>query len=675
MASDHWNTIILVAVALATAWYFGKSYIFPQKDSDYAGSVNSGGLRDLVATMANNHKNTIVFYGSQTGTAEDYAHLLSKELLSRFGLKTMTADFAEYDFDNFHELPRNALCLFLMATYGEGDPTDNAVEFMEFLEDEDEDLSNIRFSVFGLGNSTYEFYNAIGKKANTQLELKGAKRFAPHGEGDDGKGSLDEDYMSWKEQVFESLKQNLSIEEHELKYEPGLKLTELEITSDDPSVSQGEPDKLYLIADTDLTKGPFNPSHPYLAKVSSSKELFNSKDRSCVHAEFDVSGSNMRYSTGDHLAVWPSNSNENVATIARALNLTEKLEKVFDLKSLDPAISAPFPTPITYGAVLRHHLEISGPISRQLFASVAAFSPSEEIKANIARIAGDKSTFASEVILKKLNFADALLQFSSAEAWSKIPFEFIIESLPHLQPRFYSISSALGSEKTLIHVTAIVEAEKVGDRPVTGVVTNLLRNIEVLQNNEHTSLDASYDLQGPRRIFADYKLPVHVRRSTFKLPSSSVLPVIMVGPGTGVAPFRGFVRERVQQHKNGANVGPTTLYYGCRSEAEDFLYKEEWPLYAEELGESFKMHVAFSRRDPTKKHYVQDLLLENSEDVFKAIELGAVIYVCGDASKMARDVHSAFVKIVAKGKDVSEDRATEIVRNMKVQNKYQEDVW
>ncbi|KAG7666032.1 cprA [[Candida] subhashii] len=589
----------------------------------------------------------------------------------------MVADFADYDWDNFEDINEDTLVFILMATYGEGEPTDNAIEFMDALENQLENLANLKFTVFGLGNSTYEFYNAMGKKINESLEEKGAKRFAEYGEGDDGLGTLDEDFLSWKDAVFESLKNNLNFEERELEYQPNIKLEELpELSIDDENVSNGEPNRKYLSKDADLTKGPFDHTHPYLAPITVTKELFNSQERHCVHAEFDISHSNLKYSTGDHLAVWPSNADENIAKFMEAFGIQDKSGTVFQLKALDPTFTLPFPTPISYGAVIRHHLEITGAISRQFFVSILQFAPDEETKQAVAKLAQDKQLFAKEIHAKKYNIADALLKLSQGKPWTSVPFEFIIENITHLTPRYYSISSSSLVEKSTVSITAVVEAEKESDdRYITGVVTNLLKHIDIVQNKKSETPLVHYNLAGPRNKFSKFKLPVHVRRSTFKLPSSSTTPIIMVGPGTGVAPLRGFIRERVQQVKNGMNVGKSVLFYGCRSESEDYLYKSEWPEYAQALGEKFQLFTAFSRADPTKKDYVQHHIEKNGEMMNELLKEGAIVYVCGDASHMARDVQAAFVKVISTHRGISVERAGDLVRSLKVQNRYQEDVW
>lgn len=680
MALDTLDYTVMVGLALAVLAYFGKEYIWPLDDGTSAGFVASapggGTSRSIVETLKSTKKNVVVFYGTQTGTAEDYASKLSKELSSNFGLKTMTADVADYDFEDFDKISSDALCFFLMATYGEGEPTDNAIDFVNYLDNEADTLSTLRFSVFGLGNSTYEFFNAIGKKVDQKLEELGAERFAEYSQGDDGLGTMDEDFLAWKDAVFESLENNLGFERTEAHYEPSLKLVENpSLTKDDPSVSQGEPSKAYVKSAS--IEGPYDHQNPYISKITKTRELFSSSTRSCVHAEFDLSASNMKYSTGDHLAVWPSNCDENVAKFLKAFGLEHKLETVFDLKVLDSTARFHFHTPITYGAVIRHHLEISGPISRQFLSSIAGLAPTEEAKETAKNWGSNKASFAKEIHEKSFNIADALLHISGGAPWTDVPFEFLIELIGHLQPRYYSISSSSASEKQLIHITAVVENEKKGDVLVSGVATNLLKHIEIDQNKSSEKPFVHYDLEGPRGKFSKHKLPVHVRRSTFKLPNSPSVPVILIGPGTGIAPFRGFVRERVTQKKNqDVKIGKTLVYYGCRNENEDFLYKEEWPQYAQVLGDSFEMHTAFSRKDPDAKVYVQHQLAENGKEINRLLEQEkAYIYVCGDALKMARDVQKALTKVIAEERGVSDERAAELIRSLKTQNRYQEDVW
>lgn len=682
---DILDLSVLLSVLIALFAYISKGTLWGDQDGDDS-SAGFAASDDLVQIMKKSGKKAVVFYGSQTGTAEDYALKFAKEFQSKFKIPTMTVDLADVSFENFEtiqdEIKDFKLAAFFMATYGEGEPTDNAVDFLDYLHNECNDLNGLKFVCFGLGNTTYEFYNSMGKKTAEELASKNATLVGELGLGDDGKGTMDEDYLEWKDSLFDILKDQLNLEEQAVTYEPSIEITENEkVDLSDLNVSLGEPNSHYVNpqseSDINLLKtGPFDHTHPYLAPIENTKELFNSDSRHCIHAEFDLSNTNLKYTTGDHVAIWPSNSNEKVDKLLKILGLADKKDTVIDFKTLDPTMKIPFPTPTTYDTVLRHYLEISGPVSRQFIKSISQFCPTEESNALVANVSSDKELFHSSITEKYFNIADALEYLSKGTQWTSVPFAFIVESIAKLQPRYYSISSSSSMEKQKIHVTAVVEQEKpiTSDHIVTGVVTNLLLNIKKVQNKDELELVDHYDLEGPRHKFHN-KLPIHIRRSTFKLPSNPAMPIILVGPGTGAAPFRGFIREKIKQLENGnENLGEIMFFFGCRNSDEDFIYKDEWTEYAKKLDKKFEMVTAFSR-ETEKKVYVQDKLLENAEKVIALMNKGAFFYVCGDAGNMARGVQNALIKIYKEQKKITEDIATDMVKQLKVNNRYQEDVW
>lgn len=683
MAVAPLDVAILTLIVIALTAYFTKGKLWGTGASEDVGAGGSSGSRDLVKTLNETGKKTLVLFGSQTGTAEDYAHKFAKEFQSRFGIATMCADLADYDYETFHQLATDVagfrLVVFFTATYGEGDPTDNALDFFDYLDSECEDLSGLKFACFGLGNSTYEFYNATGRRTCKTLKSKNATQIGELGLGDDGQATMDEDYLAWKDKLFDTLKKALTLDEKEAKYEPGMTITEEPTLSvKDKQVALGEPDSLYVGDASDDTSATttYGPTHPYLAPVTLSKELC--PERHCIHAEVDLSGSNLKYITGDHLAIWPSNPDSKVEKFISALGLDDKTDTVISIKSLDPTVHVAIPSPTTYASVIRYYLEISGPVSRQLIDSMVQFAPNDTTKQKTKKVAGDKKLFQKEITDKCLDLSDALLSLSEGVKWTTVPFAFIVESIPHIQPRYYSISSSSLSDKTKAHVTVMVEARKLADsdKTVTGVCSNMMFDLEVKQNKvKDVKPFEDYALDGPRNKFAHFKIPVHVRRSTFKLPSNPETPIIMVGPGTGVAPFRGFVREKVKQQQLGTSTkGKIVLFYGCRKSSCDFLYKDEWTKYSKVLGDRFELITAFSR-EQEKKIYVQNRMLDHGKEIMELLKQGAFFYVCGDASKMARDVQKALVMIVAKENKLSTEDAEDIVKELKVQNRYQEDVW
>ncbi|KAH3669105.1 hypothetical protein WICMUC_005069 [Wickerhamomyces mucosus] len=674
MGLDTLDYAVLVTLALAVSAYFTKGSLWAIEDNGFNVTNSS---RDIVEVAKSNNKDYIVFYGSQTGTAEDYANKFAKELKAKFKLNVIVADLEDYDFENLNEL--NIPVSFFISTYGEGDYPDSATGFESHLETlESGDLENFKYTIFGLGNTTYEFYNAAAEKTVKALEQANATLYGEFGKGDDGAGTLDEDYLSWKESTLELLKTKLSLNEFDSEFEPSLILNRLSKSEiDNEKIFLGEPDRSYLNSSVDLSLGPFDHAHPYLAPISSSKELFNSKDRSCIHLEFDLSQTNLRYSTGDHVAVWPSNSDEKLHSFLKITNLYNDKDQIIDLKPLDSTVTIPFPTPSTVETIFRHYKEISGPVSRQILSTLKQFAPTPKAKSKAERLSKDKVAFAEEIHSEKYDLAEVLSLLSDGETWN-ISLEFLIESISNLQPRYYSISSSSLSDKTNIHITAVVESESFKDRKITGVTTNLLKNIQLAQNKSSTEPELHYDLVGPRNKFGPlpYKLPIHVRRSTFRLPSNSSIPVILIGPGTGVAPFRGFIRDRFKLAEQGDadKFGKMLLFYGSRSSTEDFLYEDEWKEYSKALGSSFELITAFSR-ETKEKIYVQHKVKERKEEILELINKGAFIYVCGDAARMAKDVNNTLVDILAEGKNISKDEAHEILRTFKTLNKYQEDVW
>jgi NADPH-ferrihemoprotein reductase len=234
--------ILALGVGLAAVYLFRDQLFAASKPKTAPvvankGMNGSGNPRDFIAKMketVNSHlvtiiirpltsveqkKRLVIFYGSQTGTAEEYAIRLAKEAKSKFGLASLVCDPEEYDFENLDQLPEDCAAFFVMATYGEGEPTDNAVQIMQNFQDEafefssgQRKLDGLKYVVFGLGNKTYEHYNSIGRAVDAELSKMGAIRIGERGEGDDDK-SMEEDYLEWKDGMWEAFSVAMNVEE------------------------------------------------------------------------------------------------------------------------------------------------------------------------------------------------------------------------------------------------------------------------------------------------------------------------------------------------------------------------------------------------------------------------------------------------------------------------------
>ncbi len=311
------------------------------------------------------------------------------------------------------------------------------------------------------------------------------------------------------------------------------------------------------------SKGIHDAKNPHAAPISLSRELFqNTRNRNCVHVEFDIEGSGITYQHGDHVGVWPSNPDFEVERLLCALGLSEKRDFIIGIESLDPALAkVPFPVPTTYASVLRHYMDISAVAGRQILGVLAKFAPSPEAEAYLRNLNTRKDEYHAVVAEGCLKLGE-LLQLAAGNdiklvpttqnttAWN-IPFDIIVSSIPRLQPRYYSISSSPKLNPNSIHVTCVVlKYQSVGSRipprAVFGVGSNFLLNLKYAANGETTSLISegiepttvlfpAYAIGGPRGAHHEgsiYKAPIHVRRSTFRLPTNPKSPIIMIGPGT-----------------------------------------------------------------------------------------------------------------------------------------------
>ncbi|CAK7207825.1 hypothetical protein SEUCBS139899_010640 [Sporothrix eucalyptigena] len=698
------EALVVSIILLFTVWWRKLSSKLGQDKSDQTLDVDNevgsaawseGGdaARDIVRAMEMGNKNCVVFFGSQTGTAESYALRLAKEGKNRFGLETMVANVEDYDLNNLDAFPEHKIALFVMSTYGEGEPPDSAVAFFDFITSkttptftDGTSLANLRYASFGLGNKTYENYNAIIRRVTKALDAAGAKRLAVVGEADDGAGTTEEDFLAWEEEMWPAVAEYMGVSEHQSAFQPSFQVTEcLDQTAESTGIYAGEPNSKHLEVTPSQIPLPFDAHNPYPATVTVARQLFSlpMTSRKCVHVEFDLSNSGLTYEAGDHLAIWPSNSDQEVDRILRTLGLKGKRQTVVNITSQDPLITVPFPTPTSYGAIMKHYLEIAAPVSRQMVSKIAPFAPTKEARDELARLGADKDLFHETTQYTTL--ARLLDRYGGADGeWTGIPFSLLVESLPKLQPRFYSISSSPLVAADCVSLTVAVKAEEVPGRDsgdlFYGVASNYLSAVsQSFGANGPVSVNSSptYDIAGPRNMClfdSQLRVPLHIRRSNFRLPQDPASPILMIGPGTGVAPFRGFVQERAVQASRGILVGPMLLFFGCRDSSEDFIYEDEWKDYAQKIGPNFQLFTAFSRQG-AQKIYVQHLLRQRSAEVSANLANGAWVYVCGDARNMSRDVHQALVEIIAESRSVSVSQAEEAVKTMKSSGHYQEDVW
>jgi NADPH-ferrihemoprotein reductase len=266
-----------------------------------------------------------------------------------------------------------------------------------------------------------------------------------------------------------------------------------------------------------------------------------------------------------------------------------------------------------------------------------------------------KALYRDYVTVPMRTMLDILFDFPSC----RIPFEHFVDVCPPLQPRYYSISSSGKEHQNEVTITAVVTRfQTPANRLHLGVCTTWLETLVPSVVQEATAM-------------------VWVRKSNFHLPLDPAVPIIMVGPGTGLAPFRGFLQDRVRQKNNAniAKVGEAVLFFGCRHPEHDYLYREE--LEAMAATGILKLHACFSRVPGQPKEYVTQRLVQPAviKEIFPLLDAGAYFYVCGEAQHMASDVNKALYTIVSQGGGLDDTATAAYVKSMEQKGRYLKDVW
>ncbi len=570
-----------------------------------------------------------VWYGSNFGTAEDIARKLAGDAQG-YGF---SAHVAELD-DFAGQLPDEGYLLIVCATYN-GTAPDNARKFLQWLEGSDEPLTDVRFSVFGCGNSDWSAtFQEVPRRIDAGLARRGATRVHVRGEGD-AKDDFDGRFEAWVQPLWTRLGADLGVE---LAPPVAGPLFSVEVLS---------PERVSPFVET-LGARPM--------RVALNRELRGGGRRgvdggSTRHIELDLP-EGVRYQAGDHLGVVPHNSAALVQRAAARFGFEQDVTIRITARS-DRDTFLPVGERITLHSLFSDYVELQHVAARAHIRTLAAHSECPFTKMNLEALASDEvaggGLYRSEVLAKRRSVLDLLEQFPAA----KPPLELYLEMLPPLAPRYYSISSSpLQSGKSCSVTVGVVGAPaKSGRGEYAGVCSNYLAG------------------QGDGSVLYAF---VKDTGSAFRLPADPRTPIIMVGPGTGLAPFRGFLQERAAQRTAGREVGPSMMFFGCRHEAKDYLYREELEAFARD-GVA-ELHVAFSRMQ-AQKVYVQDLLRERRQRVWALLQEGAVVYVCGDASRMEPEVRSAIVAITIACGEMNEASARRHVDDLVAVGRYLVDVW
>ena len=544
------------------------------------------------ASVPNESELTIVF-GSQTGNAEGVAEQLAARATEK-GVAARVCDLADY---KPKQLKQAQFLALVTSTQGEGDPPDNALDFHEFLMGKKAPkLGQLRYSVLGLGDSSYQHFCQTGKDFDQRLTELGASSLAE-------RVDCDVDYEDLAEQWIERV---------------------LEAVASEAGASQ--PVAGDATAGVATPASPYGRKNPFQATILTN-QLLNGRgsDKEVRHIELSLEDSGLQYKPGDALAVCPENSPGLVSQLLSAL-----------------AFDSDVPVDIngeagTLGEALVRHREITL-LTPPLIKQWAELAGQEELSV-LAGNAGE---------LRSWTEGRDLLDLVQRWPVPSLEPQQLVNLLRKLPPRLYSISSSQAAEEDDVHITVAAVRYQSHDRDREGVASTWLAD----------------------RLEEGATVPVYIDpNKNFALPENDEAPVIMIGPGTGVAPFRAFMQERDEREATGDNW----LIFGDRRFRSDFLYQSEWLKWRRE-GLLTRLDVAFSR-DQQEKRYVQHCLGEQGAEVWGWLERGASLYVCGDAERMAPDVHQALLDIICEQGGKTEAQAEDYLRQLNRDKRYQRDVY
>lgn len=564
----------------------------------------------------------LVLYGSDLGTAKGAAQQLANEA-SLYGIQGEVAALDDY----CGNLPKEGAVLIISSSYN-GQPPRNARKFLTWVDQLDSTaLQGINFAVFGYGDRNWNTtYQKIPRLLDEQLSLKGATKISKRGEAD-ASGDFEKTWEDWRAQLWLDLKTIYPLMIHE------------------NVLPKHENISIQLIRDEVTTSLAFMHSAS-LATVVKNEELQGMESkRSTRHIEIALPNG-ITYQEGDHLGVLPRNNRTTVQRVLRRFGLNDNDQVI--ITAINEHAHLPLGHPVSLYEVLSHSVDIQNPATRLQIRQLAAFTECPPHKRELEALL-EEEAYKKEIVKKRISMLDLLEKYQACA----FPFERFLALLPALKPRYYSISSSpqVNSEQLSITVGVLHEPAWSGQGEYRGVASNYLAQCH---------------------IGDEIVMFIRANDSGFHLPKDPTPPLIMVGPGTGIAPFRGFLQARSTLKQQGIELGEAHLYFGCRDNT-DFIYRKELEQYEKEG--VVTLHTAFSRTEGTPKTYVQHLMTQHAATIIQMMEGEGQIFICGDGSKMAPEVESALLLAYRRVKGVGEEDANVWINQLQQEGRYVKDVW
>jgi len=565
----------------------------------------------LFQTNTTPKKELTILYGSLTGKGEEVATMAATKA-KQLGMQVCLQDMAEF---SAHDLMHTVNLLMVVSTHGKGEPPFPAKGLHDYLFSKHAPrLNALNYTVLALGDSSYDYFCKVGIEFDQQLEKLGATKLSPLLLGD---VDVDSTAPSWLDEALPL-------------YENGQPVTSGPTFSYMKKGVGKKATTSYVKNGNFVTPPKRKPlpskSHPFSAPVLEKFNLHGAgSERSTIHMELKADVPGMSYKPGDSAGVIPINPPDLVNEILKitAFKGTQIVYFNDKKRSLEK--------------ILRDSVELSR-ATPDVVKKYLAICPLESLHT----LAEDKVKLTE--YLTDRDIVDLLTDFPT----NGLTPETFLSVLRPLQPRLYSISSSPLENPGVLHLTVgVVNYEKYG-RARKGTCSSYLSEVKL--EDEHVSVYIESNLH-------------------FRLPEDPSKPIIMLGAGTGIAPYRAFVQHR----RHLENPGKSWLFFGNRHRKTEFLYEKEWEQHLQS-GALTRMDVAFSR-DGNEKKYVQHCLQEHAVEVFQWLEEGAHLYLCGDMNGFATDVQQTLIHIIAEQSSRSPEEAETYLDDLQYAGRFQLDVY
>jgi cytochrome P450/NADPH-cytochrome P450 reductase len=618
-----------------------KIKVRPRADKErgtFAGAVTAASTAGAAAPRARTRPghNTplLVLYGSNLGTAEELATRVA-DLAELNGFATKLAPLDEH----VGKLPEQGGLLIFCASYN-GAPPDNATQFVKWLGGglPKDAFAKVRYAVFGCGNSDWAAtYQSIPRFIDEQMAAHGGRSVYARGEGD-ARSDLDGQFEEWFAKAAPQAVKQFGVDSsfaRSAEDEPLYRIEPLAPSAVNAVVALGGASPMKVIANGELQN----------------KTGVNASERSTRHIEVQLPP-DISYRVGDHLSVVPRNDPALVDSIARRFGFLPSDQIRLQVAEGRRA-QLPVGEAVSVGRLLTDFVELQQVATRKQIQIMSEQTRCPVTKPKLLAFVGDDAAsterYRADILGKRKSVFDLLEEYPACE----LPFNAYLEMLSQLAPRYYSISSSPSVDPSRCSVTVgVVGGPASSGRGIyKGICSNYLAG---------------------RRAGETIHATVRETKAGFRLPDDPAVPIIMIGPGTGLAPFRGFLQERAALKAKGKTLGPAILFFGCRHPDQDYLYADE--LKAHAASGIAELHTAFSRSEGPKT-YVQNLVAAQKDRVWSLIEQGAIIYVCGDGAKMEPDVKAALVTIYRERTGTDAEAAQRWIDDLGAKNRYVLDVW